>query len=121
VFTPKYSTDGKKVALFWNRPPQRGVWVISLIDNAQKFLAGIYCDLAGWSPDGSSVYAYFGNNMLSIPAGTAGRGAPHTVFTIPEDIGGASVSEDGKTFVFSAREKKSDVWLVENFDPAYQK
>jgi hypothetical protein len=59
--------------------------------------------------------------MLSIPVGPAGRGAPLTVFTIPEEIGGASVSADGKKFVFSVAETKSDVWVVENFDPAYRK
>jgi hypothetical protein len=45
------------------------------------------------------------------------------MLTAPGDIGyeGASVSQDGKTFVFSASETKSDVWVVENFDPAYRK
>lgn len=39
--------------------------------------------------------------MMSIPEGS---GSPHTVFTLPEgtdDIDGASVSADGKKFVFS--------------------
>jgi len=124
LFSPKYSPDGKKVAVLWNRL-QRGLWVISLIDNSQTFLSGSrYYDPAGWSPDGSSIYAYDrfgGNKMLSIPVGPTGRGASHTVFAIPEDIADASVSADGKKFVFSAAETKSDVWVVDNFDPAYRK
>jgi Tol biopolymer transport system component len=124
IFSPKYSSDGKNVAVQWNRW-QRGLWVISLIDNSQTFLSGSrYYYPAGWSPDGSSIYAYDrfgGNKMLSIPVGPTGRGASHTVFAIPEEIAAASVSADGKKFVYSAAETKSDVWVVDNFDPAYRK
>jgi eukaryotic-like serine/threonine-protein kinase len=124
IYTPKYSPDGKKVAVFWDRLPQRGVWVISLIDNSDIFLHGSYWFPAGWSPDGGLIYAYdeyAGDKMLSIPVGPAGRGAPHTVFTMPENITDASVSADGKKLVFSVAETKSDVWVVDNFDPAYRK
>jgi serine/threonine protein kinase len=119
-FAPMYSPDGKKVAVFWNRLPQRGLWVISPIDNSETFLYGGVCHPAGWSPDGSSVYADFGNRMMSILVGSAGRATPpRTIFTIPEEFRGSSTSTDGKKFVYSAWETKSDVWLVENFDPAY--
>jgi Tol biopolymer transport system component len=120
---PKYSPDGRKVAVFWNRPSTGGVWIISLIDKSETFLYGSYWYPAGWSPDGGSIYAYAsiaGDKMLSIPVGRTGRGT-HTDFTMPEDIAGASVSPDGKKFVFSAAETKSDVWVVDNFDPAYRK
>jgi hypothetical protein len=59
--------------------------------------------------------------MLSIPVSPSGSGAPHTVFTVPEDIGHASVTADGKKFVLSLSETKSDVWVADNFDPAYRK
>ena len=117
LYTPKYSPDGKKVAVFWDRLPQRGVWVISLIDNSVTFLHGSYWYPAGWSPDGSSIYAYDydGDKMLSVPVDPAGRGTPQTVFTAPGHIDAASVSADGKKFVLSVPEKKSDVWVVDNF------
>jgi len=124
LFYPRYSPDGNKVAVFWNRLSQRGVWVISLIDNSETFLCGGYLYPAGWSPDEGSIYAYgsiSGDKMLSIPVGPAGRAAPRSVLTIPESIAGASVSADGKRFVYSAAETKSDVWVVDNFDPAYRK
>jgi Tol biopolymer transport system component len=131
LFNPIYSPDGMKVAAYWNRGLQRGLWLISLIDNSEILLRRGFSRPAGWSPDGSSVYAYVppgpndpngvGSSVLSIPVGTTGGGDPHTVFSIPEYISAASVSPDGKKFVFSAMETKSDVWIVDNFDPAYRK
>ena len=56
--------------------------------------------------------------MLSIPVEPSGRDAPHTILTAPGDIASASVSADGKKLVYSAAEKKSDVWVVDKFDPA---
>jgi len=120
LFEPIYSPDGTKVAVRWDRR-QAGLWVISLVDNSEVFLCDGDCSPAGWSPDGSSIYAQLGNNMLSIPVSPAGRGNPHTVFTAPGDIADATVSADGKKFVFAATETKSDAWVVDNFDPAYRK
>jgi serine/threonine protein kinase/Tol biopolymer transport system component len=117
-FSPKYSPDGKRIAVFWNRLPQRGLWLISPVDNSATLVESGDLYPAGWSPDGGSIYAYIGNKMMSIPA--AG-GTPRTVFTAPDDIDGASVSPDGKKFAYSAAETKSDVWIVDNFDPAYRK
>jgi Tol biopolymer transport system component len=117
-FAPTYSPDGKKVAVLWQRRPQLGLSVISLMDDSETFIYGRESYPAGWSADGRVIYAYFGKKMMSIPAR---GGAPRTVFTAPEDItpASASVSADGKKFVYSAAETKSDVWIVDNFDPAY--
>jgi len=30
IFTPRYSTDGKRVVAFWNRPPTPGLYVVSV-------------------------------------------------------------------------------------------
>jgi serine/threonine protein kinase len=122
-----YSPDGQKVLVLWRHrlELETRLWVISLADNSETPLRGGdletgYLTPAGWSPDGRTIYAYVGNKMMSIPAG---GGAPRTVFTSPEDIASdsASVSADGKKFVFSVAETKSDVWIVDNFDPAYRK
>ena len=66
---------------------------------------------------------YKGKSLLSIPMGPASRGGPQTVFTVPGDvnIGYASISADGKKFVYSAEETKADVWIVDNFDQANRK
>jgi Tol biopolymer transport system component len=112
---PRYSPDSRKVAVFWNRS-QRGLWIISLVDRSVTLLNAGECRPAGWSPNGGLVYAYCGNDMLSVPAE---GGVPRTIFTAPDDIASASVSADGKRFVYSVAEAKSDVWIVDNFDPAY--
>ena len=118
LFNPKCSPDSSKVAVYWNRRPQPGLWIISLVDSSETLLHAGGCYPAGWSPDGRSVYAYCGSDMLSVPVG---GGVPHTVFTAPDHIASADVSPDGKKFVYSVAETKSDVWIVDNFDPAYRK
>jgi serine/threonine protein kinase len=120
VLAMAYSPDGTKVAAGWSRRPQLGISVISLVDNSETFLCDCKCSPLGWSPDGSSIYAAcLDKKVVSIPAGSAGRGAPHTLFTAPENMGPSSVSADGKKIVFLVAETKSDVWIVDNFDPAY--
>jgi Tol biopolymer transport system component len=118
VSNPRYSPDGKKVALYWNRGDNRGIWMISLADNSARILAREqYMNLAGWSPDGRFVYfsADGSNVIVSAPSG---GGDPRTVLTMPGEISdSASISPDGRRFVGSIAEQKSDVWLMENFDP----
>ena len=124
IFSPKYSPDGKKVAVSWNREPQAGPWVISLLDHSATPLGGGsgYLWPAGWSPDGSLIYAFrrpsLSNVILSLPAG---GGSPATVVTLPGDIAQAVVSPDGRKLVANVSETKSDVWVVENFDPSHRK
>jgi serine/threonine protein kinase len=121
IFGAKYSPDGKKVAVNWNRR-QPGLWVISLMDKSATPL-GSSGDLwpAGWSPDGRLIYAFrypSSNSILSIPAG---GGNPANVLTLPGDIAEAIVSPDGRRIISVVAEMKSDVWLVENFDPSHRK
>ena len=91
--------------------------MISLIDHSATMLRSGYFGTSGWSPDGRSVYAFpeGGNSILSIPSG---GGDPETVATFRGEIEDAVVTQDGKRFVVNVSESKSDIWLVENFDPA---
>jgi hypothetical protein len=96
-----------------------GLWLISLVDNSAGTLhAGHYFPV-GWSPDAKLVYASpeIGNTIVSIPA--AG-GDLQTVATLPGEIWDAVVTPDGKKIVSNVGEYKSDVWLVENFDPSHR-
>jgi Tol biopolymer transport system component len=120
IFHPQYSPDGKKVTVFWNRR-QPGLWVISLMDKSATPLGSGDLWPAGWSPDGRLIYAFrypSSNSILSIPAG---GGTPGTVLTLPGDIADAIVSPDGRKIISVVAEMKSDVWLVENFDPSHRK
>jgi Tol biopolymer transport system component len=127
ILGTKYSPDGKKVAVYWNQRlhagvghTQHGLWVISLIDKSATLLRSEDLSPVGWSPDGRLVYAYSSpsNSILSIPAD---GGNPATALTLPGDIAEAFVSPDGRRFISIVAEKKSDVWLVENFDPSHRK
>jgi serine/threonine protein kinase len=120
IFNPKYSPDGKRVLVYWNRRPGRSLWAISLIDHSSAMLRMGFLQPSGWSPDGRSVYAFpvGGNAILSLPSG---GGDPETVATLSGEIEDAVVTPDGKKFVVDVSEGKSDVWLVENFDPARRK
>ncbi len=122
---PVFSPDGKKMAVWRNQPDDIGLWIISLQPYSETFLRSGRVYPVGWSPDGKNVYA------IRAGAGLSGRevirvqvAAPSeitSVATLPGDIlgdDGASVSPDGHEIVVSISEEKSDVWLMENFDPS---
>ncbi|MGA2260528.1 MAG: protein kinase [Acidobacteriota bacterium] len=117
LFYPQISPDGMKVAVFWNRTP-RGIWLISLTTNSAALLTVTEPTVTpiGWSPDGSTIYYLRGDP--NIWALSAGGGTPKIFITMPGNIVSASISPDGRKFVCSIGESKSDVWVVENFDPA---
>jgi hypothetical protein len=95
-----FSLDGKKLAAYWNRK-DRGLWIISLEPYSETLLeTGVILPF-GWSPDGKYVII----SVVTLPGGVT-----------EED--NASVSPDGHEIFVSVNEEKSDVWLMENFDPS---
>ena len=46
------------------------------------------------------------------------NGNPQTLFALPGLIAEVRISPDGQKFVCRVIESKSDVWVMENFDPA---
>ena len=132
VFRPRYSPDGSRVAFYWSRPdgPGEGTWVVSLDRSVrQRLLEGFVWPL-GWTPDGTCVYviastkkgpsmAFAGPEVLKMPA----RGGPAVAtMKLPfKEVnvveGGNDVAPDGRSFVFSVPDSRSDAWLIENFDP----
>jgi Tol biopolymer transport system component/tRNA A-37 threonylcarbamoyl transferase component Bud32 len=117
-FSPQYSPDGTKVALFWNRE-HPGLWTISLIDGSAvpvRECAG--CWPAGWSPDGNSLYMFTyreGDTITSVPVG---GGNPKTIATFRGRTDEAVVSRNGRNLLCNVAETNSDVWLVENLNPS---
>jgi len=123
-FRPRYSRDGKKVVVFWNRgeTQTRGLWIISIMNNSADFLKGGEFVPVGWSADGSSIYAVAKKgitdstegDLVSVPV--AG-GIVKTIAKLPGKFSEVVISPDSKTVVYDAVETKSDVWMIENFDP----
>jgi serine/threonine protein kinase len=119
VFSPRYSPDGKTIAVWWNRSDNRmdrGLWVISLSDRSATLIARGNAYPIGWSPDGASIYSV-STSSDTITAIPLEGGDPQNLLTLPGTIADASVSPDGRRFVCSVAETKSDVWLMLNFDP----
>ncbi len=118
IFRPKYSPDGKKVALYWNRI-QRGLWVISLQNSAQVLLCPGYIKPIVWSSDGTSVYAYHNYKPSEIIMIPVGGGKTKTFLNLPIEYAGFTFDmyPDGKKIVCAVGESQSDAWLMENFDP----
>ena len=137
VFSPVVSPDGRTVAVFWNRPNGRGIWTLDTsTDQKTKLLddekaAGAF-PLA-WSRDGERLYLIVGQRaayrglavklgettkdtrVLSVPA--AG-GPVTTVAVLPfSEIGGVAMTPDGRRFVCAVYTARSDVWIVDHFDP----
>ena len=117
MFYPKYSPDGKKVAVNWNRKKDRGLWIISLQDFSQVLLHSGSIFPIQWSSDMKSVYAQESGSseILMIPVSS---GKVKTFLNLPsEKISSIDISADGKKVVYSVSETQSDAWLMENFDP----
>jgi len=118
IFSPNYSPDGKKIAVYWNRKPKRGIWIISLEDFSQKFLYEGYVDPIGWSTDSNCVKVYDidTGKYLKIELDS---GQVKELSVIPFTIEGKSLHKilNEKPEVFVDSKTLSDVWLVENFDP----
>ena len=119
-FRPVFSSDGKEIAAYWNRD-EPGLWIISLEPYSETLVQAGEIYPFGWSPDGRYVYAIRRGARELIRVQVA---APHgltSVVALPGDVSGydsASVSPDGREAVVSVGKEKSEVWLMENFDPA---
>jgi Tol biopolymer transport system component len=126
MFCPRYSPDGKSVVVHWNRHDKadkniRGLWLISLEDSSQVRISDGLLLPIEWSADGKWIYAWDQSKrpikILQIPAS---GGQPKTHATLSFDdiwADGISVTPDGKRIVCAVVETKSDIWLMENFDP----
>jgi Tol biopolymer transport system component/predicted Ser/Thr protein kinase len=120
VFSQVFSPDGKKMAFNWNRK-DFGLWIISSDPYSQTPLSTGNFWPFGWSPDGRYVYAiredtFPGREIIRIQVATPNETT--SVTTLPGGAYRASLSPDGHVIVVGVREEKSDVWLMENFDPS---
>ena len=117
VFDPHVSPREDQIAVYWNRSPQRGLWVLSWPERAERFVAP---DLrpVGWSADGQWIYAHHytvGSELVRVAVRT---GTVEAVLRFPPGrLGRCDLTPDRRALVCSLIESKSDAWLVEHFDP----
>jgi serine/threonine protein kinase len=113
---PIFSPDGNKVAVFWNRQPEAGLWIISLEPYSETSVLGGGISPFGWSPDGKYIYAVRqGSEIIRVQFA-----APNEISSVAALPGGivdhasATVSPDGRQIIVSVAAEASDVWLMEN-------
>ena len=129
LFRPLLSPDGGTLAVYWNRslgdqgtPAGRGIWTMAPDGGDQRMILhrdSIYAPL-GWSSDGNSLYVYSSEmsanpDIFILPAT---GGAAKKVTEIPlRDVTSLRMSPDCKRFICCVGDRRSDLWLVEDFDP----
>lgn len=123
IFQPQYSPDGGRVAVHWNRLGVPGLWIITLADESQLLLQkGRYIPV-GWSTRSEAVYALQAEIWDRVPSGRRvyefrlNGGEPKLIAIFPITVAEVRITRDGRRFVATAEETKSDVWVVDNFDP----
>jgi Tol biopolymer transport system component/DNA-binding winged helix-turn-helix (wHTH) protein len=144
IFSPVYSPDGRSLAVHWNRPrdrpAHRGIYIIDARTRGERLVyatppAGTSASSSmpvAWSADGRSIYVLEGMALtfrgLTAPGGetmTEARivrvpvngGEAKAVTLLPfDEIGGVSMTPDGRRLVCAVYSSRSDVWVVDNFD-----
>jgi Tol biopolymer transport system component len=116
MFFPIPSPNGEKLAVFWNRRPRRGVYVISLRDSSQTPIGAPNQFPLGWSADGTSFYIEGDARRVHRVPLKGGEGV--TVGTLPFENAGCDLSDQSSslTLVCNVQESVSDVWTMEGFD-----
>jgi Tol biopolymer transport system component len=136
MFSPVYSPGGRYIAVMWNRRPARGIWVIDTTNREQRVVYktdALSTTPIGWSPDGNYVYIIESSKVtfrgLMLPVGETTSvakilmvplkgGEVQLVTRLPfDEVGAVSMTPDARTFVFSVYSSRSDVWVVDDFDP----
>jgi serine/threonine protein kinase/Tol biopolymer transport system component len=120
MFSPAWSPDGKRVAVYWNRQGAPGLWVVSIEDTVQtRLLASRDAWPKRWSDDGSSVLAMTRSSQV-LRVGYP-RADTTTALRIPLEsdlsLMGTDFTSDLRRCVYAAGQSRSDIWLLENFDP----
>ncbi len=125
LFCPRYSPDGKKVAVMWNRRPSWGLWIIPIEYPSQAYFLKENAYPVGWSSDGRWIYATEGIfGTLKILKISIKGDQTKILLTVPFTLEkgfpryeSVNMTPDGKKFVFPVYKLHSDVWIIENFDP----
>jgi Tol biopolymer transport system component len=119
VSSTHFSQDQKKVAVYWDRQPHPGLWIISMEDSSQRLVKeGPYYPL-GWSDDGEWIHA------MEVKAGKEEyltielkSGRVRELPRIQFKIEGHTFQKvlNSKPEIFTVGKGISDAWMIEKFD-----
>ena len=113
---PKFSPDGKKIAILWNRGTEEGAWVITPENHSETLVyPGEYAPI-GWSPDGNFLWVNDDDGRRILRIGLKDSKISPFVIKMPGQMSSGAVSPDGRKIIVSVEEVKSDIWLMNNFD-----
>jgi Tol biopolymer transport system component/DNA-binding winged helix-turn-helix (wHTH) protein len=79
---PIPSPDGKKIAIGWERDNVPEILIITLENNLEEPLYRGFTPL-GWSPDGTSIYAYHAGGREIVKLGLKDAKRPESVTSFP--------------------------------------
>ena len=132
VFNPVSSPGGGKIAAAWSPNRKAGLYILEPGKPERLVTPGGMPMLIGWAAGGDSLYALDGKSASSrgnftqtgettteakIVRYPLDGSPPQTLVELPfEEIGGISISPDGKTLVCAVYVSSSDVWVSEGFD-----
>jgi Tol biopolymer transport system component len=119
VFAPQLSPDATQLAVFWNRSPHRGLFVLPwpVRDAMAKYLVDAAWPI-GWSADGRSIYAYDMKASTVLEVRIDGSASVVLIDLSDRRIALLpAITPNKDHIVFSAHAIHSDVWLTEGFDP----
>jgi Tol biopolymer transport system component len=116
VFSPRVSPQGDRVAIYWNRAHQRGLWLISLRDSSRTFLKEGRLSPVGWTRDGKAVLAvdWVAGDLLRL--GVDGVAENRMTLPVRETDCSSADSFRRGLIVCAVQELVADVWVITGFD-----
>ena len=113
VLGARYSPDGRSVAVYWNRAGDRAVWVVEEGRAPRRLLEGDRYPI-GWSPDGSTIFAY-GQRDRRVTAIDVTTGRLQMVLQLPFQVDEIDVdlAPDGRGVIAAVREAPGDAIVVD--------
>jgi Tol biopolymer transport system component len=119
MINARLAPDGNRVAFRWNRKPHRQLWLAERQQGARRLLLDTGSAVPiGWSADSIRIYVVDDSGGTTrVFTVSPDSGSKEPLFEVPFKGGeDASVSLDGKKFVFTRIDRSGDVWFAENFD-----
>ncbi len=123
VFNPLPTPDASAVLLLWNRPDQRGLWLIPAGGGTPRFVGEHWLQPVGWSRDGRAAYLLDPGPPTRLLRKRLEAGAQLEPMTdLPSEflrLGSdqVTVTPELARVVFAAAQIDSDLWLIRDFDP----